>query len=90
MALRRALDDIEATFGTVSVTSTCSSQNDAPLDVQAFPAKHPVVGGLKHFGGRLFHIDTASGGVSESYSAALAAAVAVVPITRALSRSMAR
>jgi hypothetical protein len=81
-ALKRALADVEATFGAVSITSACRSrsQNEAaggaprslhlsgqavdfrvsgtPSAVQAMLTRHPDVGGLKHYGGGLFHIDT--------------------------------
>jgi hypothetical protein len=81
-ALQRALADVAATFGAVSITSTCRTRSQnaaaggvsrslhlsgqavdfrvsgAPLAVQAFLARHPDVGGLKHYGGGLFHIDT--------------------------------
>jgi uncharacterized protein YcbK (DUF882 family) len=38
--------------------------NGQPAAVYAFLAKHPDVGGLKHYGGGLFHIDT---GVRRSF-----------------------
>jgi uncharacterized protein YcbK (DUF882 family) len=80
--LQSVLDDLEAKFGSVNVTSTCRSASanraagGAPQSlhlsgqavdfrvsasssaVMSFLSAHSGVGGLKHYGGGLFHIDT--------------------------------
>jgi Peptidase M15 len=80
--LQAALNDVEARFGAVSITSTCRSRSanaaaggasgslhlsGEAVDfrvsgnsgaVLAFLAASSNVGGYKHYGGGLFHIDT--------------------------------
>jgi uncharacterized protein YcbK (DUF882 family) len=80
--LQGVLNDLEAKFGRVNVTSTCRSASanraagGAPQSlhlsgqavdfrvsggsgaVMAFLSAHGDVGGLKHYGGGLYHIDT--------------------------------
>ena len=80
--LRRALGEVAANFGPLTVNSTCRSREHNarvggarhsqhlagnavdfriganPRTVQAFLDGHGSVGGLKHYGGGVFHIDT--------------------------------
>ena len=80
--LRRALGEVAANFGPLTVNSTCRSREHNarvggarrsehpagnavgfriganPRTVQAFLDGHGSVGGLKHYGGGAFHIDT--------------------------------
>jgi uncharacterized protein YcbK (DUF882 family) len=80
--LRGVLNDLAATYGSVTVTSTCRSRSanraaggafksyhlsGEAVDfrvsgghgsVYAFLSRHGSVGGLKHYGGGLYHIDT--------------------------------
>jgi uncharacterized protein YcbK (DUF882 family) len=83
-SLRRVVGEIAASFGPVTVNSTCRSHshnarvggakqshhltgnaadfriNGDTRRVLAFLSSHRSVGGLKHYGGGVFHIDTGS------------------------------
>lgn len=81
-ALRRVVSEVAASFGPVTVNSTCRSHSHNarvggakqsfhlsgsaadfriagnPGATLAFLKGHRSVGGLKHYGGGVFHIDT--------------------------------